>query len=53
MIDWHRLFGLTLTGYFTNSCYRVELEKDLSIKQQLLDILIIEQELTICLHFIK
>ncbi len=43
MIDWHRLFGLTLTDYFTDSCYKVEMEKDLSIKQQLLDVLIIEQ----------
>ena len=44
MIDWHRLFGLTLTDYFTGSAYRIEMETDLSIKQQLLDILIIEQE---------
>jgi len=44
MINWHRLFGLTLTDYFTGSAYRVEMETDLSIKQQLLDILIIEQE---------
>ena len=44
MLDWHRLFGLTMTDYFTGSVYRVELEKDLSIKQQLLDLLIIEQE---------
>ena len=44
MMDWHRLFGLTLTDYFTGSAYRVEMETDLSIKQQLLDILIIEQE---------
>ena len=45
MIDWHRLFGLTMTDYFTDSAYRVELEIDLSIKQQFLDILVIEQEL--------
>jgi len=44
MIDWHRLFGLTMTDYFTDTAYRVEVEKDLSIKQQLLDVLIIEQE---------
>jgi hypothetical protein len=43
MIDWHRLFGLGLTDYFTDSRYTVELEKDLSIKQQRLDVLIIEQ----------
>jgi hypothetical protein len=44
MIDWHRLFGLTMTDYFTDTAYRVEVEKDLSIKQQLLDVLIIEQQ---------
>jgi len=44
MINWHRLFGLTLTDYFTDSAYRVETEKDLSVKQQRLDVLIIEQE---------
>ena len=44
MIDWHRLFGLTLIDYFTGSAYRVEMEIDLSIKQQFLDILVIEQE---------
>lgn len=43
-MDWHRLFGLTLTDYFTDTAYRVELEKDLSLKQQLLDVVIIEQE---------
>ncbi len=43
-MEWHRLFGLALTDYFTDSSYRVELEKDLSLKQQLLDVVIIEQE---------
>lgn len=43
-MNWHRLFGLALTDFFTDSAYRVELEKDLSIKQQLLDVVIIEQE---------
>ncbi len=41
LTDWHHLFGMTLTDYFTNSAYRVELEKDLSIKKQLLDVVII------------
>ncbi|MGE0085796.1 MAG: hypothetical protein AB7S75_15405 [Desulfococcaceae bacterium] len=40
MIPWHRLFGLTLTDYFFRSAYEVELEKDLSLKQQLLDVVI-------------
>jgi len=43
MIAWHRLFGLTLMDFFTDSAYEVELEKDLSVKQQLLDVLIIEK----------
>jgi len=43
-MEWHRLFGLALTDYFIDSAYRVELEKDLSLKQQLLDVVIIEQE---------
>lgn len=42
MIEWHHLFGLGLMDYFTNSCYQVELEKDLSTKKQRLDVLIIE-----------
>ena len=44
MLEWHRLFGLALTDYFTDSVFRVELEKDLSLKQQFLDVVIIEQE---------
>jgi len=43
-MDWHRSFGLALTDYFTDSAYRVELEKDLSLKQQFVDVVIIEQE---------
>jgi len=43
MTDWHRLFGLGLTDLFTNTKYQVELEKDLSIQQQFLDVVIIEQ----------
>jgi hypothetical protein len=44
MINWHRLFGLGVTDFFADSGYEVKLEKDLSIKQQFLDVLIIEQE---------
>jgi hypothetical protein len=44
VIPWHRLFGLTLTDLFFNSAYEVELEKDLSLKQQLLDVVIIEKK---------
>ncbi|MFO7639719.1 MAG: hypothetical protein R6X17_00170 [Candidatus Competibacteraceae bacterium] len=28
--DWHRLFGLTLTDVFSDTSWRVELEKDLA-----------------------
>jgi len=44
MMEWHRLLGLTLTDYFTGSSYFVELEKDLSLKQQFLDVVIIERK---------
>jgi hypothetical protein len=42
-MDWHRLFGLLLTDYFSGSPFVVELEKDLSIKQQFLDVVIIRK----------
>jgi hypothetical protein len=41
--DWHRLFGLILTDFFTNSPFSVELEKDLSVKKQLLDVVILRK----------
>jgi len=44
MLEWHHLLGLTLKDFFTDSPYHVELEKDLSLKQQFLDVVIIEQE---------
>jgi hypothetical protein len=42
--DWHRLFGLVLTDFFTGSPFRVELETDLSLKQQFLDVVILRRE---------
>jgi hypothetical protein len=42
-MDWHRLFGLLLTDFFTGSPFVVELEKDLSLKQQLLDVVILRK----------
>ena len=42
-MDWHRLFGLLLTDFFTGSPFGVELEKDLSIKQQFLDVVILRK----------
>jgi hypothetical protein len=38
--DWHRLFGLLLTDYFTDSPFTVEVERDLSAQQQFLDVVI-------------
>ncbi len=43
MINWHRLFGLFLMDFFSDSPYEVELEKDLSLKQQFLDIVIVRK----------
>src|SRR5947209_13416551 len=41
--DWHRLFGLLLTDFFSGSPYVVEVERDLSVQQQLLDVLIVRR----------
>lgn len=41
--DWHRLFGLLLTDFFTGSPFEVEVERDLSVQQQLLDVVIIRR----------
>lgn len=43
-INWHRLFGLFLIDFFTDSGYEVELEKDLSLKQQFLDVVILRKQ---------
>lgn len=42
-VYWHRLLGVVLSDYLTGTRYKVEMERDLSLKQQVLDILIIEQ----------
>ena len=41
--DWHRLFGLLLEDFFTGSPFVVEPEKDLSLHQQLLDVVIVRK----------
>jgi hypothetical protein len=41
--DWHRLFGLILTDFFTGSPFKVELEKDLSLMKQLLDVVVLRR----------
>jgi len=42
-VNLHRIFGLTLSDLFLGTIYRVELEMDLSIQQQYVDVVIIEQ----------
>jgi hypothetical protein len=42
-MDWHRHFGLLLTDFFAGSPFVVELEKDLSLKQQFLDVVVIRK----------
>lgn len=44
MVNWHRLFGLMLNQLFKDSPYKVELEKDLSLRQQFLDVVILKRE---------
>lgn len=41
--DWHRLFGLLLTDFFSDSPFVVEIERDLSVQQQLLDVVIVHR----------
>ncbi|HWG42253.1 MAG TPA: hypothetical protein VN688_05655 [Gemmataceae bacterium] len=42
--DWHRLFGLLLTDFFTNSPFTVEVERDVSKQQQFLDVVILRRK---------
>jgi hypothetical protein len=41
--DWHRLFGLLLADFFSDSPFSVEVERDLSQQQQLLDVVILRR----------
>src|SRR5438034_7664996 len=41
--DWHRLFGLLLTDFFSGSPFVVEVERDLSVQQQLLDVVVVRR----------
>jgi hypothetical protein len=41
--DWHRPFGPLLTDYFTGSPFVIELKRDLSVQQQLLDVVIVRR----------
>jgi hypothetical protein len=42
-MDWHRLFGLILTDFFTDSPFSVAIEKELATKEQRLDVLILRR----------
>jgi hypothetical protein len=42
-MDWHRMFGLMLMDFFTGSPFKVEMEKDLSLKRQRLDVVILRK----------
>src|SRR6202040_3801994 len=41
--DWHRLFGLLLTDFFSGLPFIVEVERDLSVQQQRLDVVIVRR----------
>jgi hypothetical protein len=41
---WHRLFGLSWADFFRGHPVTVEMEKDLSLKKQLLDVILIRKE---------
>ena len=42
-IAWHRIFGMALTKYLAGSASQVEVEVDLSLRQQRLDIVILRR----------
>jgi hypothetical protein len=46
LISWHRLFGLSWVNHLMGFPAEIELEKDLSLKQQLLDVVIIHTDST-------
>jgi hypothetical protein len=41
--DGHRLFGLLLKDYFSGSPFVVDVERDLSVQQQFLDVVIVRR----------
>src|ERR1700721_1711849 len=41
--EWHRLFGLLLSDFFTGSPFVVEVEHDLSVQQQFLEVVIVRR----------
>ena len=43
MTDWHRLFGIAVTLHFKEYPLYIELEKEMAIKRQILDVLIMKK----------
>ena len=43
MTDWHRLFGIAVTLHFKEDPLYIELEKEMAIKRQILDVLIMKK----------
>lgn len=41
--NWHKLFGLLMQDFFTGTPCEVELERDLSVKSQFLDVIILHK----------
>ena len=50
LTPWHRLFGLHWMDFLHGLPVEVEMEKDLSLKQQFLDIVIIRGERAVLPH---
>jgi hypothetical protein len=40
-IAWHRIFGMALSQYFAGTAWKVDVEVDLSLRKQLLDLVIL------------
>jgi hypothetical protein len=43
-MDWHRLFGITLTDFFVHSPFQVEVEYNVSIQQQFVDVVVVRRQ---------
>ncbi len=43
IVAWHRIFGMALTQYLAGSAWQVEVEVDLSLRQQRLDVVILRR----------
>ena len=52
-MDWHRLFGLLQTEFFTGSPFVVELEKNLSVKQPFLDVRMLARNWPLTMTYLR